>query len=141
VRYDHLFDKELEKVIARTHDPAHRQALERMRGFNWTCYIAASIRNSGYRDQREIQERTHDIVVKLLTGGMFRDYDEQRQGPMDIRFTRSVGNAIRNMVGLERNRRRLLPTVPHRPSSRAGQPDQQRRWQREGHQGLPRARP
>ena len=30
---------------------------------------------------------------------------------MDLRFKRSVGNAIRNMVEKERNRRRWLPTV------------------------------
>ncbi len=122
--YNHLFDQELEKVIARTHDPAHRQALEGMRGFRWLGYIAAAVRNSGFRDQREIQERSHDIAVKLLVGGLFRDYDERRHGPMDLRFKRSVGNAIRNMVEKEKNRRRLLPTTPldqaAEPSSMTG---------------------
>ena len=42
--YNHLFDKELEKVIARTSDAKHRETLERMRGFNWLAYIAASVR-------------------------------------------------------------------------------------------------
>ena len=111
-QYDALFDAELQKVIARTQDPKHRQALEGMRGFGWVSYIAAAVRNSGWRDQREIQERSHDVAVKLLVGGLFRDYDETRHGPMDLRFKRSVGNAIRNMAELERNRRRLLPTVP-----------------------------
>ena len=83
-----------------------------MRGFNWVGYIAKCLRNCGYRDQREVQERTHDIVVKLITGGLFRDYDEQQHGPLDLRFKRSVANAIKNMVEKERNRRRLLPTVP-----------------------------
>ena len=110
--YNELFDQELEKVVQRTRDPAHRQALERMRGFGWMGYIAAAVRNAGFHDQREIQERAHDVAVKLLVGGLFRDYDERRHGPMDLRFKRSVGNAIRNMVELERNRRRLLPTVP-----------------------------
>ena len=107
-----LFDEELEKVIQRTRDPAHRQILERMRGFNWLSYIAASVRHAGFRDYREGQEKIHDIVVRLLTGTLFRGFDEQRSGPMDLRFKRSVGNAIRNMTELERNRRRLLPTVP-----------------------------
>jgi len=111
-QYNRLFDQELEKVIAKTRDPAHRQALERMRGFNWLGYIAASVRNSGCRDQREIQEKAHDVAVKLLTGGLFRDYGERRHGPMDLRFKRSVGNAVRNMVEKERNRQRYLPTVP-----------------------------
>ncbi len=111
-QYNSLFDMELEKVIGRVKDPAHRQALEGMRGFGWMGYIAAAVRNGGFHDQREIQERAHDIAVKLLVGGLFRDYDERRHGPMDLRFKRSVGNAIRNMVEKERNRRRLLPTVP-----------------------------
>ena len=33
--YDKLFSDELEKLIQRVHDPAHRQIMERMRGFNW----------------------------------------------------------------------------------------------------------
>ena len=61
-----------------------------MRGFNWVGYIAKSVRNAGYRDQREVQERTHDIVVKLLTGGLFKNYDEKTHGPLDLRFKKSV---------------------------------------------------
>ena len=74
-------------------------------------YIAGAVRNAGCHDQREVQERTHDIAAKLLTGTLFRGFDERTSGPMDLRFKRSVGNAIRNMAELERNRRRLLPTV------------------------------
>lgn len=32
-------------------------------------------------------------------------------GPMDLRFKRSVANAVRNLVEKERNHRRLLPTI------------------------------
>ena len=32
-------------------------------------------------------------------------------GPLDLRFKRSVANAIRNLVERERNRRRFIPTV------------------------------
>jgi hypothetical protein len=111
-QYNRLFDEELERVIAKTRDPAHRQALEKMRGFGWLGYIAAAVRNSGCRDQREVQEKAHDVATKLLVGGLFRDYDKRRHGPMDLRFKRSVGNAIKNLVEKETNRRRLLPTVP-----------------------------
>ncbi len=99
-------------MVGRVRDSTRRQALERMRGFRWMAYIAASVRNAGYRDQREVQELAHDIAAKLLTGGLFRDYDETRHGPMDLRFKRSVANAIRNLVEKERNRRHYLPTVP-----------------------------
>ena len=66
-----------------------------------------SLRNAGYRDQREVAGATHDIVVKMLTGGLFRDYDERQHGPFDLRFKRAAANAIRNMVEKDRNRRRL----------------------------------
>ena len=72
-QYNQLFHDQLAKLSASL--PSHREALERMQGFNWVGYIARSLRNAGYRDQREVQEKTHDIVVKLLTGGLFTDYD------------------------------------------------------------------
>ena len=81
--YNELFDKELEKVIARTSDAKHRQALESMRGFNWMGYVAASVRNAGCRDQREVQERIHDMAVKLLMGKLFQGYD----GAGTVRWT------------------------------------------------------
>ena len=109
-QYNRLFDDELGKLQASA--PEHRQAIERMRDFNWVGYIAKSLRNAGYRDQREVQERTHDLVVRMLTGGLFREYDERRHGPLDLRFKRATANAIKNMVEKEKNRRRLVPTVP-----------------------------
>ncbi len=110
--YNDLFDKELEKVIARTSDAKHRRALESMRGFNWISYIGAAVRNSGCRDYRDGQEKIHEIATKLLMGKLFTGFDERVSGPMDLRFKRSVGNCIRNLVEKERNRRHYLPTVP-----------------------------
>ena len=69
--YDALFDTELEKLIARIKDPAVRQELEDIQGFRWTRYIAASVRNSGVNDQRELDERTHESC------GL--DYRDRRQ--------------------------------------------------------------
>ena len=111
-QYNRLFDSELEKVIARTSHPAYRQSLEHLRGFDWLAYISSWVRHAGYRDQREIQERTHDIVTKLLMGQLFRGYDPRIHGPMDKRFKASVANAIRNLVAKEKTRRRYLPSVP-----------------------------
>ena len=111
VQYNRLFDEELDALTRRVADPAHRQALERLRGFNWLGYIAASVRNAGVRDQREIQERVHDIAAKLLMGTLFKGFDERMSGPMDLRFKASVGNAVRNMAEKERNRRRYVPSV------------------------------
>lgn len=111
-QYNTLFRDELNKLLQRVSDPAHREALESMRDFNWIAYIAASVRGSGVKGEREIQERTHDLVAKLLTGTLFRGFDEQKAGPMPQRFRAAVGNAIRNVRSKEHNRRRYLPSVP-----------------------------
>jgi hypothetical protein len=108
-QYNKLFDDELQRLSVSS--PEHRAALERLRGFNWVGYIAASLRNAGYRDQRETQERTHDIAVKLLTGKLFAGFDQRTSGPLDLRFKRSVANAVKNMVDKDRNRRRFIPSV------------------------------
>ncbi len=110
-QYNQLFDEELEKLLQRVRDPAHRQILERLRGFDWISYIAASVRHEGFQNYREVQEKTHDLAVKLLTSTLFRGFDERKSGPMDLRFKRSVANAIRNLTEKERNRRHYLPTV------------------------------
>ena len=110
--YNQIFDSELEKVIARVRDPAHRQVLERLRGFDWTGYVAGWIRHAGFRNDREVQERTHDVVVTLLMGKLFRGFDERVSGPMDKRFKCAVGNAVRNLVAKEKTRKRYLPSVP-----------------------------
>ena len=107
--YNRLFTDELGKISASS--PEHQQAIERLKDFDFVGYIAKSVRNAGYRDQREIQERTHDCVVKLLTGGLFSNYDERRHGNLELRLKRSVGNYIRNMVEKDRNKRRFVPTV------------------------------
>ena len=111
-QYNALFDSELEKVIARVRDPAHRQVLERLKGFDWLSYIIGSVWHAGYRDQRERDEKAHEIVVKLLLGKLFHGYDPRIHGPMELRFRRSVGNAVRNLVAKEKTRRRYLPSVP-----------------------------
>ena len=110
--YNALFNSELEKVIGRVRDPAQQAALQRMRNFNWVGYIAASVWNAGYRDQRERDEKTHEVVVKLLMGQLFKGFNEKISGPLDLRFRRSVSNAIKNIVEKEKNRRRLHPSVP-----------------------------
>ena len=76
-------------------------------GLNWSIAarlgcIAKSLRNAGYRHQREVQEKTHDIVVKLLTGTLFRGYDvgggDDGEAYLLKRFARVVGNGIKNLV-------------------------------------------
>jgi hypothetical protein len=109
-QYDAIFDEELERTINRTTDPAHRGAMDRMKGFHWTGYVAAAVRRAGWRDEREVQERAHDVAVTLLTGKLFTGFDQEVSGPFDLRFRCAVGNAIRNMIERDRNRHRPLPS-------------------------------
>ncbi len=111
--YDDLFNRELDAVLPMVRNPDDRKRLSAMRD-GWTNYIAACLRNAGFRQQGDLEERIHDIVVKLLVspGGLFRGYDESRHGPLDLRFKRSVANAVKNVVEKEKNRRRLLPPAP-----------------------------
>jgi hypothetical protein len=113
VEYNALFDKELERLLPRISDPNERNRLQGMLGSSWVGYIAAALRNAGYRDQASLQEKIHDVVVKLLVspGGLFRNYKETQHGPFDLRWKRSVGNAVKNVAQKEANRRRLIPTI------------------------------
>jgi len=110
--YDNLFNQELTTVLPMIRNADDRQRLASLRS-GWTNYIAACLRNAGFRDQGELEERIHDIVVKLLVapGGLFRGYDSGRHGPLDLRFKRSVANAVKNVVEKEKNRRKYLRPV------------------------------
>lgn len=108
-QYNRLFDEELKKLMDRI--PDMRKELAALKRFNWTGYVAAAVRGSGMSDHRAVQEVTHDIVSKLLLGKLFIGYDPMQHGPFVNRFKRSVGNAVRNVVEKQRNRRRNIPTV------------------------------
>jgi hypothetical protein len=129
-QYNAVFEDELEKLIQRVADPTHRQVLERMRGFDWMSYIAASARNAGFRDYRQRQEVTADVASKLLMGKLFSGFDERISGPFNRRFSVSVANSLRNVIEKQRNRRRNLPTAstseyePAVPSSPVHDDDQ-----------------
>ena len=110
-QYNQLFADELEKLLQRVVAPAHRQVLERMRGFGFMSYIAAAAKNSGFREYRQRQEVTADVASKLLMGTLFRGFDERTSGPFNRRFSVSVANALRNIAEKLRNRRRYLPTA------------------------------
>jgi hypothetical protein len=112
--YDRLFGDQLAALLPTLGDPEDRKQLAAMQGMAWTGYIAACLRNAGFREQGQLEELIHDVVVKLLVspGGLFRGYDERRHGPLDLRFKRSVGNAVRNIAEKEQNRRKYLPSIP-----------------------------
>lgn len=110
--YNQLFRQEIESLSHRLTDPRQRQDLEHQSDFDWVGYIAASLRNAGYRDQ-EVEDRVHEIVVRLLVlpGTLFQGYDERRHGPLIARFKTAVGNAIKNQVEKDRNRQKRLQRI------------------------------
>ncbi len=111
--YDRLFDDQLAALLPTLHDPEAKERLAAMQGRGWTHYIAACLRNAGFREQGQVEELIHDVVVRLLVspGGLFGGYDERWHGPLDLRFKRSVANAVKNIAEKEKNRRKYLPTI------------------------------
>jgi hypothetical protein len=94
-----------------------------MLDMDWTRYMAGAIRRStGITAQDEIDEKVHEIVIRMLVspGGLFRDYDERRHGPFDLRFKRTLANLLKNLTEKERNRRRYIPSVPIRQAFEPG---------------------
>jgi len=124
--YDDLFNKELDAVLPMVRNPEDRQRLASLRN-GWTNYIAACLRNAGFREQGDLEERIHDLVVKLLVspGGLFQGYDASRHGPLDLRFKRSVSNAVKNVVEKEKNRKRFLPPAPYHADLVPARPDEE----------------
>lgn len=86
--YNALFDDELERLSPRLSDPAQRGHAEGMRGFNWTSYIAGAVRRSGIVGHKEVDEKVHEIVIRMLVhpGGLFRDYNEPLHGPFPLSY-------------------------------------------------------
>ena len=124
--YDDLFNRELAAVLPMVRSDDDRQRLASLRS-GWTNYIAACLRNAGFREQGDLEERIHDVVVKLLVspGRLFRGYDAGQHGPLDLRFKRSVSNAVKNVVEKEKNRKRFLPPAPLHADSIPARPEQE----------------
>jgi len=110
--YDHLFVTELLRVAMQCNDPRVRKEVEELNRFRFTNYIRGAVRNSGFSDPRELDERTHDVVSKLLLGSLLK-YNPTVHGPFVARFKTAVANAVRNQVAKTRNHRRYFSTGPN----------------------------
>ncbi|WP_417737030.1 hypothetical protein [Rosistilla oblonga] len=109
--YDQLFATELKRLSLQAKDPKAKGHLEDMANdFKFTAYVASSVRQSGVQDEQERNQRTHDVISKLLLGKLF-DFDPDAI-PFIARFKTSVANAIRNQSAKQSNRTRLLPSIP-----------------------------
>lgn len=105
-----LFYDEIEKLHQR--QPMDPAELQRLMSMDFVGYIDRSLRNSGFRDP-ELDPMVHDIVVKLITGALFKNV----QGPFLARFATAVKNSIITLATRrQRVRRRYsdheLETVP-----------------------------
>ncbi len=109
--YDQLFATELKRLSLQAKAPKSKAHLEDMaNNFKFTAYVASSIRQSGVQDEQERNQRTHDVISKLLLGRLF-EFDPDVI-PFIARFKTSVANAIRNQSAKQANRSRLLPSIP-----------------------------
>ena len=107
-----LFYKELEQLHQR--QPMNNNEFQRLIKIDYVGYIDRSLRNAGFREP-DLDPLVHDIVVKLITGSLFKKVE----GPFVARFAISVKNAIATLVvKRKRNQDRYsdleLDTVPQR---------------------------
>ncbi len=107
--YNAVFENELGKLLARIHDPDVRQQVSKLRGFDFGNYIARSLARTGFRGD-DVQEHFHSLVMKLLLspGGLFRNWNPAKHGPLERRFRAAVWNGIRNVVEKRRNYRKWM---------------------------------
>lgn len=96
--YNALFRSELEALLPQITDIHRLQSALKMRPFNWTGYILASLRNAGFTDKGGREEKAHEIIANLLVspGKIFRNYDPETSGPIEQRFKVAVMYEIRS---------------------------------------------
>jgi hypothetical protein len=107
-----LFYDEVEKLHQR--QPMDPAELRRLMSMDYVGYIDRSLRRAGFRDP-ELDPMVHDIVVKLITGALFKNV----RGPLLARFAVAVKNSIITLANRrQRVRRRYsdheLEAVPQR---------------------------
>jgi hypothetical protein len=61
-QYNQLFNQELQQIIARTSDPAHRQIMERMLGFDWLSKIVSIGATGRSRNRAAIRSTCRKIA-------------------------------------------------------------------------------
>ena len=91
-QYNTLFQQEIAYLLPKLTDPQHRQHVQRLRSFDFVGYIMASLRNAGFKGQQEVEDKAHEIAVRLVVtpGKLFAGYDEQSHGPLIARFKGAV---------------------------------------------------
>jgi DNA-directed RNA polymerase specialized sigma24 family protein len=114
-----LFYDEIEKLHQR--QPVNAAELQRLLAMDYVGYIDRSLRGAGFRDP-DLDPLVHDIVVKLITGALFRNV----QGPFLARFATALKNSIITLATRrQRVRRRYsdheIDTLPQQ--SAAPQPE------------------
>lgn len=110
--YERAFQQGLEALIARTRDPALRQAFSAMRAFRFANYIVGSLARHGAQQQYDIEDSLQRIVFRMLSPvgerglphqGLFdldlnRPYDLQRGNPLEARFKTFLIHELRNIT-------------------------------------------
>jgi hypothetical protein len=129
--YNRLFSREIERL--KREFPGYSHQLDLPPTLDWVGYIAASLRNAGFKSH-DIDPLVHEIAVRLIVspGGLFKNWDGQ---PIAARFKTAVRNAILNLVAKRRSEQKNLPalSIQQRPdngpaiqdrlAARSGSPD------------------
>jgi hypothetical protein len=103
-----LFDRELQRLWEKTHDPAALDHLDEFKQIDAVGYIDAALRRSGFHDS-ELDSLVHDICVKLLMGGFFSGWSGQS---LVARFKVAVRNAISTLRSRAAKRRKRQGDLP-----------------------------
>lgn len=103
-----LFDREVLRLRENTADPAVLRSLDEFQQIDVPGYIDSALRRAGFHES-ERDPLVHDLCVKLLMGGFFRDWSGQS---LVARFKVSVRNAITSLRSRAAKRRRRQADLP-----------------------------
>jgi hypothetical protein len=110
--YERAFQQGLEGLIARTQDPALRQAFSTMRTFGFATYILGALARNGVQQQYDIEDSLQRICFRMLShvgergmphSSLFdldlnRTYDLKRGNPLEARFKTFLINELRDIT-------------------------------------------
>jgi hypothetical protein len=110
--YETAFQQGLEGLIARTRDPALRQAFEGMRQFRFVNYILGSLVRHGVPQQYDVEDSLQRICFRMLSptgerglprSSLFdldlnRTYDLHGGNPLEARFKTFLFHELRNIT-------------------------------------------
>jgi len=97
-----LFDTKFKELRDRLTDPEQIQQVSNKIGQHHEAYIGKSLQNAGIRDRATVSDHTNDIAGKLLSSGLFENFDESRGVPFIGVFNQRLHHLAQNASRGER---------------------------------------